>query len=71
MKSILKRLFNVITILAMLWVTYVLLVGYDGLFTDDVTIMQLIRGLLVLLIVSITNYIFFGKLSLWHKNDKP
>ena len=55
----------------MLWVTYVLLVGYDGLFTDDVTIMQLIRGLLVLLIVSITNYIFFGKLSLWHKNDKP
>ena len=79
MKSILKRLFNVITALAMLWLTYVffgltyeLLVGHDGLPNVTVTTRDyLIRGFLVLLIVSITNYIFFGKLSLWHKNDKP
>jgi hypothetical protein len=76
MKPILKRLLNVITILASLWVVvvmflFILIESAGNWVSYHHIIRQLIMGLLALLIVSSANYIFFGKLSLWHKNDKP
>lgn len=92
MKSIIKRLLNVITALAMLSLMYELLRWGRWTFdppttkmasTDEYAGMRTVTPetiisdaldsfiFLVLLIVGTVNYIFFGKFSLWHKNDKP
>ena len=72
MKNMLKRLMNVLTISTVV-VVYIIVGEYKQSRLVPMAVGEIILGVVVVTSITLTiilavNYIFFGKLTLWHKD---